>query len=271
MYERLPIPSLLQGMVWHLQADRRFYPRHRHRELELNLCVRGTAVYMVKRVRIEVHPKSLVWLFPAQPHQLIRRSNDYEMWIAVFKQPVVREAASEPASAVLRKKDPPGIFCKTLPRAAAEWIEELMRDLQTRKSVATLFNHGLSYALGRIWDSYQRAGLVPDAADVHPAVEKAAHLLARESDSLNGSELAKACGLSRARLSHLFKEQMKISLSDYRNRQRLERFFSYYRSGQRTTMLAAALQAGFGSYAQFHRVYRKIMGEFPRSAKLLIP
>ena len=32
----------------------------------------------------------------------------------------------------------------------------------------------------------------------------------------------------------------------------------------RRSLLAAALEAGFGSYTQFHRVYRKMFGQSPR-------
>ena len=39
-----------------------------------------------------------------------------------------------------------------------------------------------------------------------------------------------------------------------------------YGRGRRTTALAAALGAGFGSYAQFHRVFRELTGRSP-SAK----
>jgi transcriptional regulator GlxA family with amidase domain len=58
---------------------------------------------------------------------------------------------------------------------------------------------------------------------------------------------------------------MGISLVDYRNRLRIDRFFeAIQRSGTNTNLLDAALEAGFGSYAQFHRVYRKFVGTTPR-------
>ena len=58
---------------------------------------------------------------------------------------------------------------------------------------------------------------------------------------------------------------MGVSLVDYRNRRRIDRFFdSISRSGGTVNLLDAALEAGFGSYAQFHRVYRKFLGSAPR-------
>jgi transcriptional regulator GlxA family with amidase domain len=75
--------------------------------------------------------------------------------------------------------------------------------------------------------------------------------------------LAHRSGLSASRLSRLFKEQTGFALVDFRNRQRISRFLEIYGTGQRQTMLNAAMDAGFGSYPQFHRVFRQVMGSSP--------
>jgi AraC-like DNA-binding protein len=61
----------------------------------------------------------------------------------------------------------------------------------------------------------------------------------------------------------LFKQQTGVALVDFRNRQRVERFLQIYGTGQRLTMLDAALEAGFGSYPQFHRVFKRVIGCSP--------
>jgi transcriptional regulator GlxA family with amidase domain len=76
-------------------------------------------------------------------------------------------------------------------------------------------------------------------------------------------ELARRAGLSSHRLSRLFKQQTGVALVDFRNRQRVEKFLELYGTGQRRTMLDAALEAGFGSYAQFHRVFKRVRGGSP--------
>ena len=40
-----------------------------------------------------------------------------------------------------------------------------------------------------------------------------------------------------------------------------------YGGGRRTTALAAALEAGFGSYAQFYRVFREETGRSPSALR----
>ncbi len=68
--------------------------------------------------------------------------------------------------------------------------------------------------------------------------------------------MAKALGTTADRLGRVFKAEMGETLPDYRNRLRLERFFSVVDTGG-GNLLRAALDAGFGSYAQFHRVFHQ--------------
>jgi transcriptional regulator GlxA family with amidase domain len=68
-------------------------------------------------------------------------------------------------------------------------------------------------------------------------------------------------------LSRIFKEQIGVSISQFRNQQRLQRFLSLYGRGRHTTALAAALEAGFGSYAQFNRVFREQTGRSPSARR----
>jgi len=50
---------------------------------------------------------------------------------------------------------------------------------------------------------------------------------------------------------------------EYKNRVRLNRFTALVDKGRRN-LLEAALAAGFGSYAQFHRVFRALRHVTPR-------
>jgi transcriptional regulator GlxA family with amidase domain len=92
----------------------------------------------------------------------------------------------------------------------------------------------------------------------------------RETRALRGKipppslpELAALTRTSEAHLSKIFSTQVGVSITEFRNRVRLQRFFELYGDGRRITLLAAALDAGFGSYAQFHRVFREHMGHAP--------
>ena len=80
---------------------------------------------------------------------------------------------------------------------------------------------------------------------------------------MGGKEIAAKLELSLSRLARVFKSEMGMSLVEYRNRLRLDRFEVLLDRG-RTNLLEAALAAGFGSYAQFHRVFRALRHMTPR-------
>jgi AraC-like DNA-binding protein len=100
------------------------------------------------------------------------------------------------------------------------------------------------------------------AAGHSPVVHRVLEALG-EQPKVSAQRLARDLGISSGHLARLFRTEMGISLVEYRNRLRIERFLSLAdRSGG--NLLDAALEAGFGSYAQFHRVFRKLVGTTPR-------
>lgn len=86
-----------------------------------------------------------------------------------------------------------------------------------------------------------------------------------ETPTMRCSTMASAFGRSAGHLARQFKREVGVSLVEYRQRLLIERFVSAYRGGQ-VRLVDAALEAGFGSYAQFHRVYTKCMGTTPRES-----
>jgi AraC-like DNA-binding protein len=100
------------------------------------------------------------------------------------------------------------------------------------------------------------------AAGHSPVVQRVLDALG-DQPKVSAQRLARDLGISSGHLARLFRTEMGISLVEYRNRLRIERFHSLAdRSG--VNLLDAALEAGFGSYAQFHRVFRKLVGTTPR-------
>jgi len=93
-------------------------------------------------------------------------------------------------------------------------------------------------------------------------------LAALERDPcVRGQDLAQELRVSPGHLGRVFKMEMGASLVEYRNRLRLQSFFDVVGRGE-ANLIRAALGAGFGSYAQFHRVYRQLVGGTPRDLAL---
>lgn len=94
-----------------------------------------------------------------------------------------------------------------------------------------------------------------------PALTKALGLLENDP-SMTAEKLGENLRLSASRVARLFKSELGLSLVEYRNGLRLERFTRLLdeRGGN---LLEAALAAGFGSYAQFYRVFVAQRGTTP--------
>jgi transcriptional regulator GlxA family with amidase domain len=75
--------------------------------------------------------------------------------------------------------------------------------------------------------------------------------------------MAEQLHVSARHLARIFKREAGTSVVDHRNELRLARFLDRV-DADAHNLLEAALDAGFGSYAQFHRVFRARLGRTPR-------
>jgi AraC-like DNA-binding protein len=261
---------------------------HHHVELELNLVVRGSISYVVGGRRFTFGRRTLLWLFPAQEHQLVDRTSDAQNYVAVFKPGLIARAARSEAYRGLRgeKAEPESVLQTLLPPDSFELIRQTMERMMAGAPDADVLNReagfgvnsdfrfehedpaglnaGLHHLLLFCWRC-QRAGKALDGAvALHPAVRKTLDLLSAQDESLKLDVLAQSAGASPAHLSRMFARQVGVPLSRYRNSLRLGRFLELYRGPEQKTMAEAVYAAGFGSYAQFHRVFTQAYGRGPR-------
>ncbi len=260
--EQLNIPPGLAGAIWRYHNRGQVCPMHTHRELELNLVLRGRASYLLHDRRYEVVRNSVVWLLHDQPHFLLEQSRDFQMWIVVWQPGVAR--LHGPA-ALRSGRGGKTELNRRAGDAAAGSLARLIGEIAAAESSdAKRFNLGMAYLLRCAWAVHERAELAALGVEVHPSVEAAARLLAEDS-ALSLEDVARRAALSPSRLRHLFREQVGVPLVEYRNRRRVELFVRLYGQGRRRSLLDAALEAGFGSYAQFYRVFTRITGKTPRA------
>jgi len=255
--------------AWCGTGSATFDPRaHRHAELEVNLVVRGTASYLLGDRRYALTPGTLTWLFPGQDHVLVEESSDHELWWAVFRPALVAQIATSRHARPLLEADPVGQFSRRLDSGRVRRLGALFHEVQDAEAVDdVLVNTGLAYLLSFAWRAFLDSDDVVEGVDLHPAVETVARILRADPDAGDLAALARAGHLSSSHLSRTFKEQIGVSISRFRNQQRLQRFLGLYGRGQRTTALAAAHEAGFGSYAQFYRVFREQTGRSPSALR----
>ena len=268
MIDDLGIRAGLHGRVVRHRAGEVRPRAHRHAELEVNLVLRGTASYLLGERRYALTPGTLTWLFPGQDHVLVDESCDHELWWAVFRPSLVAEIATTRHTRPLLEQDPVGQFSRRLHPGRVRCLSALFHQVHDAETVDdVLVNTGLAYLLSLAWRAFLDSDDVVEGVDLHPAVETVTRMLRADPNAGDLATLARAARLSPSHLSRTFKEQTGVSISRFRNQQRLQRFLRLYGTGRRTTALAAAHQAGFGSYAQFYRVFREQAGRTPSALR----
>jgi len=239
---------------------------HRHDELEANLITACHATYLVKGKRIELQPNSLLWLFPDQEHMLLDFSPDFVMWILVFSPDLVEEMGPRLPSFSLAGAD--AIMTRVLPAKCARLLDEIGQELSGGFMPLQSHDLGLAWWLTSAWNAYEH-GEAEDAGPLHPAVARTVALL-RDDHSLDLDSLSEQSGISPSQLSRVFKRQAGLSITDFRNRLRLDAFIERWDGSRGRTILVNAKEAGFGSYAQFNRVFRRHMGCSPEAYHRLL-
>lgn len=235
---------------------------HRHHELELNLALAGRATYLLRDRRYELTAGTLVWLFPAQDHVLLERSDDFAYWLGVFRSDFVALLVQGTGAARLAEPGPDEEFCRRLDRTVAAQLGSLYHHVAEAGPLAR--GAALGHALLRSWECFREARDGP-ALVLHPAVAHVAALLRSDHPPATLADLARKVGLTPPYLSELFRREMGIGLAEFRNRVRLERYERLAPASR--TLLEAALEAGFGSYAQFYKVYVRAFGRAPSAVR----
>ena len=214
---------------------RRLRPRsHRHVELELNLVVGGTASYLLDDRRYDLTAGTLTWLFPDQEHVLVDESADHALWWAVFRpQPWLGSRLTH--ARPLLERDPVGRYSRRLDPQRVQRLAALFGELREAETLDdTLFNAGLAYLLALAW----RAFLDSDRCRRRPrgpsrgrrrGTSPAGRPRRRRPDRPGTQGRAEPPHLSR-----LFTAQMGLSITRFRNQQRLDRFMRLYGQGRGT-------------------------------------
>jgi len=266
MKVRLTIPTGRQGLLFRHEYRGVTWrgPAHQHRELELNIGLTGQAWILTGKTRLPLVAHSMVWLYPEHEHMIIEQSDDFSMIVAVFRSNLVQAAGPVPT------KKPSAARPVSQPRRLSQGNFETLEKIWTpllHQGETAYFNSGLAWLHHEANRCYNQEEEHALSGEVHPSVERAALWLRDHPETINLEQLARRVGVSSPWLSRLFKKQMGISMIDFRNEQRLQRFRAQYGTGKRHTLTETALASGFNTYTQFFRAYRRAFGRPPSHTK----
>jgi len=244
------LPSVPLWGVWFSSALSTLLPRHEHKYPELNLIISGSLAYRVQDHDevLEAHSGQLVVLPADAHHELVRASEDLALWVlelnGVAQLPWLAEAHVFTPDVKWKKS--------TIAETRRLWLRPALTEALA-----------IQGQLGNSLLSFRGSDCAPHPEPLHPAVVRAKEVCElRVHEELDIARLAQQSGLSTSRLAHLFAEQVGVTPLQYRNFARVQHFIRTYDDTKRD-LLRASLRAGFGSYAQFHRVFRQVCGEPP--------
>jgi len=283
----LHLPRSYDGLVYLYDASRNppVMRSHSHREMEVNLIVEGSVVYRIGSRRQKLLPGCMIWFHPGLEHQLLDRSHSCKSLVAAFKPEMVRRLGFDSAATLQLRRE--GYLVRGIRANDAVFVSSVCRhilegqvdhqrlnaglgygqngEVRYQHANPALLNSGLHFLLTTCWQVFQNGDAFHGVASLHPAVARAIELLQEAGDPLSLPELGRRCGSSPSHLSRLFHRQTGLRLNEYRNMVRLERFLTAYGDGTGRTATEACLEVGFGSYAQFFKVFHKAYRRSPRA------
>jgi AraC-like DNA-binding protein len=250
LYQRFLPDRRERSFVWkYAQSIGGRRPRHFHEEPELNVVVTGSATFGVGDRVVRVESGELLVFPPGQDHALLEASPDLYLYAvgldSAYSTAVLSgsQRTAEPCHARLCSAE----FDAILDRAAA-----------------IVDRSGAEQLGAELWE---RVHAVARRSDERAS--RSTHVLTRRALKLISAEpawgldaLASELRAHPSEVSRHFHQDVGMTLARYRTRLRLLRVVSLVDSG-RYDLMAAAGEAGFGSYSQCHRAFHAELGCAP--------
>ena len=215
--------------------------------------------YLIDRRIVTLAPGMLFFAHSDQSHLLLSESTDFNMWVLLIAQSVLRPRRLFPPRLAAELGTEPG--ARIIPPETADELAAIAAPLRLSDDPA-LLTAGVRWWAARAWSAWRESETTAGTT-VHPAVRRAAEII-RATPDQSLAAVARQAGLSPSRLGRVFKGEAGRSLTQYRTECRLALVDRAMAGPRRSGLTMAALDAGFGSYAQFYRAFVAARGVGPR-------
>jgi AraC-like DNA-binding protein len=237
---------------------------HAHGDLELNFVFSGKLRYFMGGRFVEIPRRTLAAFWAALPHQTLDVSADANfMWINIPLVTLLRWNLGSPfmskifAGELMLDPEGPAWEAEVLKR----WLSEMNEgDAKTLRTVEL----ELEARLRRLaFQPAQRtAARLPERKNCKPVEDIAAYLAQHFREELTIGDIGKAVGLHPNYAMTIFRRECGIPIWQYLTRLRLSHAQLMLLSTDET-VLAIALDSGFGSLARFYATFKKECGMSP--------
>lgn len=231
-----------RAQVWrHQPAYQR--PRHFHEEPELNIVTHGRASFGIGGQVVTVRAGDALLFHPGQDHVLLTASADLGLFALAL-----RPELAERCCGSLGDAKSYGCHLPEQERAQVTEALSVLSSLSAPKATEIVLSELFRSVKARCASTHVLSRLT--LARVHAEPESLATAL--------GTDL----GADPSAISRHFHADLGLRFVDFRAHLRLIGFVRLVDSGH--SLSRAALDAGFGSYAQCHRVFAASLGCSPR-------
>ena len=243
MFQPFPMLPRRRAQAWRHQPQYR-RPRHFHQEPEFNLVVRGSCTVGVGTRTVALATGEFVVFAPGQDHVLVNHSDDFDFFVVALTPELAGRVLGE------RSALPYGVSA-VAPNALARRVEQLEAVGTTSDAAA------VERELGELF-----ASMLSESPRGHVLSRRAASAIAADPN-LSEADLAARLRTTPSGISRHFRCDLGLTLVEHRARMRLMAFVAAVERG--ASLTSAAFSAGFGSYAQCHRVFRRLLEQSPRN------
>jgi len=205
--------------------------------------IEGEALVGVGASVMRLTAGDVVLFQPGQDHVLLDASPDLDLWVVALRP----ELASRVCDSLNRTASG---RVHLPPRAKAE-LDDVVSRLSTVRDAAAV-----EARLGGLFERI-RAQL-----SVNHVLSRRALQQVEDDPGTSGAVLAQRLGVDHGALSRQFHKDLAVPFVSFRARHRAMAFVRHVDSG--LSLSRAAMAAGFGSYAQCHRVTTQVLGCSPQ-------
>lgn len=242
LFQPFPMLAGRRAQVWRHQPQFR-RPRHFHEEPEINIVLRGFGMMGIGEYVRPIAAGDMIAFQPGQDHVLLEASDDFDLFVMALRPDLAERALAGASNA--------GAPAFRLP---LEDLPDLADNLLGLGTVNDAASHET-----QVTDLFLKLRSAP--VDVHVLTRRALRSVIGEP-GVSGGALAHKFRTTPSNVSRHYHRDLGLTLTEHRARMKLIRFVRLVDTG--LDLIDAALAADFGSYAQCHRVFRRLVGCAPR-------
>lgn len=245
LFQPFPMLSGRRAQIWRHQPQFR-RPRHFHEEPEINVVLKGHGVMGIGERNQPIAAGDVLLFQPGQDHVLLEASDDLDLFVMALRPELAGRADVATIGATIRSLS-----------AFRLRSRELRAMSKTLVGLGTV-NDATSHET-QVTDLFVRLRSIP--VEEHVLTRRALQSIIGDP-GVSLSTLARRFHTTASNVSRHYHHDLGVTLAEHRSRIRLIRFVNRVDEGMELT--DAALAADFGSYAQFHRAFRRAFGCAPR-------